>query len=51
MSPVFFDVSRTKLAIEEEGDCLENFHVGKIFIGIIRTLGRQDIAFRGGGNL
>ena len=37
--------------MEEEGDCLENFHVGKILIGIIRILGRQDIAFCGGGNL
>ena len=51
MSPLFFDVSRRDLAIEEEGDCLENFHVGKILIGIIRILGRQDIVFRRGGNL
>ena len=47
MSPLFFDVSRRDLAMEEEGDCLENFHVGKILIGIIRILGRQNIAFRG----
>ena len=30
---------------------MENFHVIKILIDIIRTLACQDIAFRGGGNL
>ena len=30
---------------------MENFHVVKIFIDIIRTMARQDIAFRTGGNL
>ena len=30
---------------------MENFHAVKIFLDIIRTMARQDIAFRGGGNL
>ena len=50
-SPPFFRCVEENITIQEEGDRLENFNVVKILIDIIRTLARQDIAFRGGGNL
>ena len=48
---VMLDISRRNLAIQEEGDRLENFQVVKILQDVCRTLARQDIAFRGGGTL
>ena len=48
---VMLDISRRNLAIQEEGDRLENFQVVKILLDVCRTLAQQDIAFRGGGTL
>ena len=48
---VMLDISRRNLAIQEEGDRLENFQVVKILLDVCRTLARQDIAFPGGGTL